>query len=98
MKRLVVSASARDKGLYVSIADNGPGIPPDKRHVIFEKFHQANNTLTDRPGGTGLGLTISRQIVEFFGGRIWVESVPGHGAKFTFTIPFSKSLVAQGAQ
>jgi Na+/proline symporter/nitrogen-specific signal transduction histidine kinase len=87
---VVVSAAARNDGLYLSVADNGPGIPPEKRKLIFEKFQQANETLTDRPGGTGLGLAISRQIVEFFGGQIWAESVPGHGAKFAFTIPSSR--------
>jgi signal transduction histidine kinase len=95
---VVVAAETRDEGLYVSVADNGPGVAPDNRRLIFEKFQQANEALTDRPGGSGLGLAISRQIVEHFGGRIWVESVPGHGAKFAFTIPFDKALVAQSAE
>jgi Na+/proline symporter/nitrogen-specific signal transduction histidine kinase len=96
--RVIVAGEMREEGLYVSVADNGPGIAPDKRQLIFEKFQQANETPTDRPGGSGLGLAISRQIVEFFGGRIWVESVPGRGAKFAFTIPLSKALVAQSAE
>jgi Na+/proline symporter/signal transduction histidine kinase len=95
---VVVSAATRDDGLYVAVADNGPGVAPDKRRMIFEKFQQANEALTDRPGGTGLGLAISRQIVEFFGGRIWVESVPGHGAKFAFMIPLGRAAVAQVAE
>ena len=57
--------------------------------VIFEKFRQAGDTLTDKPQGTGLGLSISRQIVEHFNGRLWVESVPGAGATFSFTVPLS---------
>ena len=55
--------------------------------MIFEKFRQAGDTLTEKPQGTGLGLPISRQIVEHLGGRLWVESEPGHGATFTFTLP-----------
>ena len=82
----------------MSVADNGPGVAPDKRQMIFEKFQQANDVPTDRPGGYGLGLAISRQIVEFFGGRIWVESVPGHGAKFSFVIPLSRAAVPQVAE
>ena len=88
---MVVTGGMRDEGLYVSIADNGPGVAPDKRMLIFEKFQQANDAPTDRPGGSGLGLAISRQIVEFFGGRIWVESEPGSGARFAFTLPYATS-------
>jgi Na+/proline symporter/nitrogen-specific signal transduction histidine kinase len=95
---VVVAAEMRQEGLYISVADNGAGVAPDKRQLIFEKFQQANDALTDRPGGSGLGLAISRQIVEFFGGRIWVESVPGRGAKFAFTIPLNKALVAHSAE
>ncbi len=95
---VVVSAETRDEGLYVSVADNGPGVASENRRMIFEKFQQANEALTDRPGGSGLGLAISRQIVEYFGGRIWVESVPGHGAKFAFTIPLERAPVAQSAE
>lgn len=95
---VVISAETRDEGLYVSVADNGPGVAPENRRMIFEKFQQANEALTDRPGGSGLGLAISRQVVEYFGGRIWVESVPGHGAKFAFTIPLERAPVAQSAE
>jgi Na+/proline symporter/nitrogen-specific signal transduction histidine kinase len=95
---VVVSAETRNEGLYVSVADNGPGVASENRRMIFEKFQQANEALADRPGGSGLGLAISRQIVEHFGGRIWVESVPGHGAKFAFTIPLERAPVAQSAE
>jgi signal transduction histidine kinase len=95
---VVVTVEERDDNFYFSVADNGPGVAPGARAVIFEKFQQAGETLTDKPQGTGLGLTISRQIVEFFGGRIWVESVPGKGAKFSFTLPISQAIVAGAAQ
>jgi signal transduction histidine kinase len=86
---VVVTVEERDDNFYFSVADNGPGVAPGAR---------AGETLTDKPQGTGLGLTISRQIVEFFGGRIWVESVPGKGAKFSFTLPISQAIVAGAAQ
>jgi signal transduction histidine kinase len=70
--------------------DNGPGIGIENQQVIFEKFRQAGNTMTDKPHGTGLGLPISRQIIEHFGGRLWVESAPGEGATFIFELPVAK--------
>jgi signal transduction histidine kinase len=57
--------------------------------VIFEKFRQVGDTLTNRPQGTGLGLPICRQIINHFGGRLWVQSKPGAGATFSFTLPFN---------
>jgi Na+/proline symporter/signal transduction histidine kinase len=71
----------------VEVSDNGPGLTAEECDVIFEKFRQGGNTLTDKPQGTGLGLPISRQIVEYFGGNLWVESRPGAGANFIFTVP-----------
>ncbi|MFN4325115.1 MAG: ATP-binding protein [Azonexus sp.] len=77
-----------DKGMVrVEVADNGPGLTAEECEVIFEKFRQGGNTLTDKPKGTGLGLPISRQIIEYFGGKLWVESRPGAGASFIFTVP-----------
>lgn len=76
-------------GLEVSVADNGPGIAPDDQAVIFEKFRQVGDSMTDKPAGTGLGLPISRRIVEHFGGRLWVESAPGAGATFRFVLPLA---------
>ena len=75
--------------LQVSVTDNGPGIRPQDQELIFEKFRQVGDTMTAKPAGTGLGLPISRRIVEHLGGRLWVESVPGEGATFLFTLPFA---------
>jgi len=83
--------------MRVDIADNGPGIRLEDQSVIFEKFRQggqSNNVLTGKPRGTGLGLPISRQIVEHCGGRLWVESAPENGrpgATFSFTLPLLSS-------
>jgi signal transduction histidine kinase len=71
----------------VDVGDNGPGIQPKDQEVIFEKFRQGGNTLTEKPQGTGLGLPICRHIITHFGGKLWVKSEPGHGATFSFTLP-----------
>jgi len=76
----------------ISIVDEGPGIPPDRLEQIFERFHQVREPQKTHPLGTGLGLTISREIVEKMGGSIWVESELGAGATFFFTVPLAPAL------
>lgn len=76
--------------LHFSVADTGIGIDPDKQELIFESFTQADGSTTRRFGGTGLGTTISKHLVEMMGGGIWVESQPGQGSTFHFRIPFKK--------
>ena len=72
--------------------DNGPGVPIDQQQLVFEKFRQGGDA-TNRPQGTGLGLPISRQIVEHFGGRMWLRSEPGQGACFGFELPWTRQQV-----
>ncbi len=72
--------------LHVSVADTGIGIAPEKLRTIFEAFTQADNSTTRRYGGTGLGLTICKRLVEMMGGRLWVESQAGRGTTFHFTL------------
>lgn len=83
-----VSLRAGAEGLEVSVADNGPGIRAQDQQIIFEKFRQVGDSMTDKPTGTGLGLPISRRIIEHFGGRLWVESIVGEGATFHFYLPY----------
>jgi Na+/proline symporter/nitrogen-specific signal transduction histidine kinase len=85
--RVSVAVRREDGNIRVTVSDNGPGIPTEERETIFEKFRQGGSVLTEKPHGTGLGLSISRQIIEYFGGRLWVESEPGAGAVFIFTLP-----------
>jgi len=78
--------------LHIRVSDTGIGIPCEKQESIFESFAQADGSTTRRFGGTGLGLTISRQIVEMMGGRMWVESEVGRGSVFQFTAPFKHAV------
>jgi Na+/proline symporter/nitrogen-specific signal transduction histidine kinase len=73
----------------IDVRDDGAGIAPHEQEAVFEKFHQSSDVDGSRPSGTGLGLPISRQIVEHLGGRLWVDSVAGSGAKFSFTVPLA---------
>jgi signal transduction histidine kinase len=85
--KVEVGLKSTDHEVTVSVADNGPGIPLHEQEAIFEKFHQVRSGQTGNPMGSGLGLAICRGIVEHLGGRIWVNSRPGHGATFYFTVP-----------
>ena len=76
--------------LRVDVADNGIGISAGDQEIIFEKFRQVGDTLTDKPQGTGLGLPICREIIGRCGGRLWVESELGSGATFSFTLPLTE--------
>ena len=73
--------------LQFSVRDTGIGIPADKHDAIFEKFTQTDSSITRKYEGSGLGLAITKRLVELMGGRIWVESRPGEGSTFFFTIP-----------
>src|SRR5205809_1370580 len=80
--------------IVISVIDTGIGIAENDRAMVFEKFKQVGDTLTDKPKGTGLGLAICKEIVEHHGGRIWVESALGAGSTFSFSLPVTSE---QGA-
>jgi two-component system, sensor histidine kinase and response regulator len=80
--------------LKFQVRDTGPGIPADRMDRLFQAFSQVDASITRRHGGTGLGLVISRRLVEMLGGKIWVESKPGTGTSFFFTL-FTKSTYSR---
>ncbi len=86
-----INVSGTDKGeaVVICVEDNGPGIPLEEQKMVFEKFYRGKASINQVPG-TGLGLAISRSVVEKHGGKIWVESKPGKGAKFCFALPVAK--------
>jgi signal transduction histidine kinase len=90
---VVVASSRVDGEVQVSVSDSGPGIAPEDQERIFEEFQQTELGAQQREG-TGLGLALSRRLVELHGGRIWVESAPGHGSRFVFTLPLEQGTGA----
>jgi len=85
-----VTAEAADDFVKVSVADTGEGIPAEELPNIFERFYRTDRSRARATGGTGLGLTIARRLVEAHGGRINVVSELGKGSTFTFTLPVVK--------
>ena len=85
---MTVTGRARPDGkAELCVSDDGPGIPPEARERVFERFYRVDRARSRETGGTGLGLSIVKHIVQSHGGEVWVESEPDHGAKFFFTLP-----------
>jgi signal transduction histidine kinase len=88
--RIVIESARMNGEVLVSVTDTGPGIAKEDQERIFEEFQQTDVGVQQREG-TGLGLALSRRLVELHGGRIWVESEPGHGSRFIFTLPAAEA-------
>jgi PAS domain S-box-containing protein len=86
LKVQIEAEDGHDRILRFTVSDTGVGIPKDKHESIFDSFSQADTSTTRKYGGTGLGLTISARLVAMMGGKIWVESEPGRGSEFHFTV------------
>jgi two-component system phosphate regulon sensor histidine kinase PhoR len=93
---ITVEAAIDDGGVVVSVRDTGLGIPKTEQERIFESFYQVADSLRREQRGLGLGLPIVRGMVELHGGRIWVESEPGQGSTFSFTLPIWQPLELTG--
>jgi signal transduction histidine kinase len=85
--QIKVEAGLGDHAVIISVTDTGIGIAKQDQEAIFEEFRQASGSYAHKREGTGLGLTLTRKFVEMHGGKIWVQSEPGKGSKFTFTLP-----------
>jgi len=85
--RIEISGQVRPHEVLISVADQGAGIQPEEQQRVFERFYRGRQAEVEAKTGTGLGLYLAKAIVEAHGGRIWVESSPGEGAVFRFTIP-----------
>jgi signal transduction histidine kinase/class 3 adenylate cyclase/ActR/RegA family two-component response regulator len=87
---IIVSAEKKENFLAVTVSDTGIGIPKEKQAKIFQSFEQVDMSISREYGGTGIGLAITKKLIDLHGGSIEVESEPGKGAKFTFSLPLSK--------
>lgn len=87
--KITITARESDHSIQIDIHDTGPGIPPDSLENIFEPFNQGSYGASMGYGGSGLGLSVSKQFIERHNGRIWVESEPGSGSTFSFRLPVS---------
>jgi two-component system, sensor histidine kinase and response regulator len=99
--RVALERDAPHRGLRFTVTDTGIGIPSEKQTTLFERFAQADSSITRIYGGTGLGLAISRKLVELAGGRMWCESYVGKGSTFSFALPFDLAITPttdQGSQ
>lgn len=85
-----MSLKTEEKWITLWIRDEGVGIPPESLDKIFDMFYRVDNTSTRRTTGTGLGLALVKEIVNAHGGRVWVESVIGHGSTFYIALPSSE--------
>ena len=88
--RIEVRARGEGDNVVVAVHDTGIGIAPEDQEAVFEEFRQVGRNYTNKQEGTGLGLALTRKFVELHGGRIWLESEPGKGSTFTFTIPMKR--------
>ncbi|MNX53717.1 Alkaline phosphatase synthesis sensor protein PhoR [compost metagenome] len=94
---VTVSAAVEGEALRVEVADSGIGIAPDHHEHLFDRFYMVNDPVARRVPGTGLGLAICKQLVELHGGRIGLDSEPGRGARFFFTVPIVREpLLPEG--
>ncbi len=96
--RIEVNGDGADEGITLTVSDTGPGIDPARQAHIFEPFEQAETATTRNYGGTGLGLTICKRLVEGMGGRLALDSTPGAGSRFTLDLPLPATAPAEAQE
>jgi signal transduction histidine kinase len=84
---ILVRAEAGNDEIVVEVRDTGPGLTSGNARKVFDEFYQAGDLMTEKPKGLGIGLSICRKIIELHHGRVWVESTPGKGSSFFFSLP-----------
>jgi signal transduction histidine kinase len=94
--QVTVTARTADGIVELAVRDTGIGIPLEDQPRIFDAFQQSHMTTAKSSEGTGLGLFLVKRLVELHGGRVWVESAPGQGSTFTFTLPLRRPKPAEG--
>ena len=92
---VAIDATTNGEDLIVAVRDTGCGIEPEELEKVFDKFVQLHDSSNPSPGSVGLGLSIAKEIVELYGGRIWVDSRVGMGSVFTFSIPIKKRIASE---
>ncbi|MFN3491519.1 MAG: ATP-binding protein, partial [Anaerolineales bacterium] len=96
--KIIIRAVREENNVLISVKDTGIGIPPEHLEAIFSEFTQVDSSTTRKAGGTGLGLPISRKLIEMHGGKIWAESngIEGEGATFFIFMPIeNRSAVSE---
>ena len=96
--KIVVSGEMRQQELLISVTDQGVGIPDEELPLIFDRFYRIKQGQVHSKSGAGLGLSISKGLVEQHGGKIWVESKEGEGSTFRFTLPLDTNLKSNRGQ
>ncbi len=84
---VAVTAKMNGQAMEIAVSDTGVGIAPEDREAVFEEFRQVGRDVSKKAEGTGLGLALTRRFIELHGGAIRLESTPGKGSTFTFTLP-----------
>ena len=90
--KILIRVSNKMDAIVFSVEDNGTGIPPDKMDSLFKKFYQIDTTLSRKHGGTGVGLAISKGIIEAHGGEMWIDKENKGGARIIFTLPIKDDV------